>query len=626
MRDGFIKAAAASPRVVLADPAQNALEIIGLARRAAALGVKLCVFPELSLTGVSCGDLFMQKALLDEAEEALFLVLNGTSELGMLLVVGLPLRCDGKVFSCAALMCGGELVGVVPKTCVPADERRWFSTDSDSSRGHVLSLTQPDGDILYIPLARNVYGVGGVEGLCLGVELGDEPFDPGDVSGRLCRLGATVLINPAAPRALAGGDEKRRQMLLGQSAQYVCGVIRAGAGAGESSTDGVFSGQCVICENGELLAETSMEPGLAVSELDMDRLTFERRRISGFGCGEGAALFCTLPQRETGLTRHISPTPFVPEAREELARRCREVLAIQTAALCERAAHTGAQCLVVGVSGGLDSALALTVAQDAAKKLGISAVAVTMPCFGTSGRTRSNAEALALALGARFRTVDISESVLAHLGDIGHAEDNHDAAYENAQSRERTQVLMDIANAENGLVVGTGDMSELALGWTTYNGDQMSMYGVNAGVPKTLVRAVVLYLAGTRGGTVGEILRDIAETPISPELLPGGQMTEELIGPYELHDFFLFHMLRYGAGPGKLLRLAEYAFKGRFKRSELLQWLRVFLTRFFSQQFKRSAMPDGPCVVDISLSPRDGLRMPSDACAGLWLRRLDELC
>ncbi len=590
MKDGFLKIAAAVPRLRAGDTAHNAGEAVRLARDAASLGVKICVFPELTLTGATCGDLFRQETLLDGAERALLAVQEATRELDVLLVVGLPVRNGERVYNAAALLHRGRLLGTAVKTRLTSREQRWFASDAGA-----------------LPVLTGAFRAEGVRGLTVQVAFpGDEPSQ-----------NALLLLCPDASPETAGAASKRRGRLRVLTREHICGVVLAGAGPGESTANAVYGGHAAIVENGEVLAESRFREGLTVSEVDIAALIYARRR-SETTAPDASDVACALEPCETVLTRTFSPAPFAETD-------CGEVFTLQTLGLRKRLERTGAKRLVVGVSGGLDSALALLTASEAVKDIpGTSVLAVTMPCFGTTERTKNNAVRLAELLGAEIRTVDIAESVRLHFRDIGHDESVRDAVYENAQARERTQVLMDLANAEGGFVVGTGDMSELALGWCTYNGDHMSIYNVNAGVPKTLVRAVADWYAGTCGEALGEVLRDILATPVSPELKPG-QVTEDVLGPYELHDFFLWHFLRGGASPEKLLRLAEYAFRDVYGRETVLKWLKVFFRRFFAQQYKRSCAPDGPRVLETSLSPRDGFVMPSDVSPEAWISELEAL-
>ena len=635
MRDGFVKAAAGTPAIRVADCDYNAGQIIALMKKAAALGVKVLALPELCVTGYTCADLFLQDTLLDGAERALGRILEETKELDLLTAAGLPVRHQGELYNCAALFHKGRLLGLVPKTHLPNYgefyERRWFTPGGD-----LRDYAQLAGQKAPI-YGRMLMKCASLPDLVVGAEVCEDLWAADPPSAALARAGATLILNLSASDEVAGKAEYRRQLVSGQSARLLCAYVYADAGEGESSTDMVFAGHNIIAENGVILAEKRFETGLTVSEIDVRRLSYERRRNTTFASSTDQDLnwysVFQLELSETALTRPVSPTPFVPEDPGHRAERCEEILKIAALGLKKRLEHTSASCAVVGLSGGLDSTLAILITAAAFDMLGRDRkgiLAVTMPCFGTTKRTRSNAELLAAELGADFLEVDISDAVKQHFADIGQSMDDHSVTFENAQARERTQVLMDLANQRGGLVIGTGDLSELALGWATYNGDHMSMYGVNASIPKTLVRHLAAYEADRLGGRAGEVLRDILDTPVSPELLPPkdgeiAQKTEDLVGPYELHDFFLYYAVRWGFPPRKVFRLATYALGGRYDRETLLKWLKNFYRRFFSQQFKRSCLPDGPKVGSVTLSPRGDWRMPSDAAAALWLNELETL-
>ena len=640
MRDGFIKVAAGTPEIKVADCRHNAEACFTLMREAAKQGVKVLVLPELCLTGYTCGDLFLHDTLLRGAEEALATVLEATRNLDMVTALGLPVRCkwDNKLYNCAAVIHRGEILGLVPKTSLPNYgefyEGRWFA--SGEGVEFYIPLCGQDVDLC----ARQLFGCTTMPNLVIGVEICEDLWGTQPPSGLLAAAGATVMLNLSASDEVVGKAEYRRALVTGQSARLVCGYVYADAGEGESTTDMVFSGHNLIAENGALLAERRFACGLTISEIDVDRLVYERRRMNTYAASKEAMeigrVNFDLEREETRLTRRFSPTPFVPEDSTDRAERCDEILKIAALGLKRRLEHTHAAAAVVGLSGGLDSTLAILIAAVAMKLLDRPAsdiIAVTMPCFGTTDRTRDNAVELAGRLGATLKRIDIGEAVKQHFRDIGQSMDNHDVTFENGQARERTQVLMDIANQCGGLVVGTGDLSELALGWATYNGDHMSMYGVNASIPKTLVRHLVAFVAGDKVAEdprLSHVLEDILDTPVSPELLPavGGeiaQRTEDLVGPYELHDFFLYYIVRWGFPPRKVFRLAEQALGDRYDRSVILKWLKNFYRRFFAQQFKRSCLPDGPKVGSVTLSPRGDWRMPSDASARLWLEELETL-
>lgn len=639
MRDGFIKVAAGTPKLKVADCRHNAEACFTLMREAAAQGVRVLVLPELCLTGYTCGDLFLQPALLRGAEEALATVLEATKNLDMVTALGLPVRCGHKLYNCAAVIHRGEILGVVPKTHLPNYgefyEGRWFRSGEEGLSDGVTLCGQT------YALGQTLFRCETMPGLVLGVEICEDLWAVNPPSNALASAGATLILNLSASDETVGKADYRRALVMGQSARLCCGYVYADAGEGESTTDLVFAGHNLIAENGRLLAERRFATGLTVSEIDVDALAYERRRMNTYpaaaeswgACNEAAF---SLESATTTLTRRVSPTPFIPEDGAQRAERCEEIIKIAALGLKQRLEHTGAKTAVVGLSGGLDSTLAILIAAVAMKLLSRPAsdiIAVTMPCFGTTDRTRDNAVELAGRLGATLERIDIGEAVKQHFKDIGQSMENHDVTFENGQARERTQVLMDIANRNGGLVVGTGDLSELALGWCTYNGDHMSMYGVNASIPKTLVRHLVSHVAGDKAGEdkrLSDVLEDILDTPVSPELLPAiegriSQKTEDLVGPYELHDFFLYYIVRWAFPPRKVLRLAEQAFARRYDRAAILKWLRTFYRRFFSQQFKRSCLPDGPKVGSVALSPRGDWRMPSDASARLWLEELEGL-
>ena len=643
MKNGWIKVAAAKPGIRVAEPTFNMEEAVRLCREADAAGVKILVFPELSLTGYTCADLLLNDTLLSYARSALGRYLTATAQCRLLSVVGLPLAVSGKLYDCAAVCHAGKLLGIIPKTNIPNYgefyEARWFTPAGDQV-DIINILGQED-----VPFGTDmVFYCREVPALRISVEICEDLWVAAPPSIRHTAAGATVICNPSASDETIGKDAFRRQIVLTQSAKTACAYIYASAGEDESTTDMVFGGHGMIAENGVMLAERepfAKEPELLISEVDVSRLEHERLRMNTFrtDCPDHYwEIPFSLEVGETVLTRPIDPHPFVPSDVQERAKRCEAILTVQSEGLRRRMERAYAKKLVIGISGGLDSTLALLVAVravDAAGRPRKDVVAVTMPCFGTTRRTRDNATVLCQELEVDFRCVEIRESVEQHFRDIGHDPNDRNVTYENAQARERTQVLMDIANDCGGLVVGTGDLSELALGWATYNGDHMSMYGVNASVPKTLVRHIVSYCADTcaRDGNVriAAALRDVLNTPVSPELLPASrngeisQKTEDLVGPYEIHDFYLYYMLRFGFPPEKLFRLAKYALGSVYSPEVLQQWLKVFLRRFFAQQFKRSCMPDGPKVGSVTLSPRGDWRMPSDASAAAWIAEAEGL-
>ena len=637
---GFVKVAAAVPQVAVADCARNAERIVALAQQAARRGVELVAFPELAVTGYTCADLFLQPALLDAADEALGEIMRQTRKLPHALIVGLPLRHEDRLYNCAAVVAQGRLLGVVPKSYIPnyAEfyEARWFASGAGIEEERITAAGQ-EADFG----TELTFAVNGAE---FGIEICEDLWVASPPSSRLALNGAKLIFNLSASPEGVGKHAYLRELVAQQSARTHTAYVYCSAGFGESSTDLVFAGNGLIAENGTMLAQAarfSLDEQLTVADVDIERLEFERRRNTSFRmreeAGESTVIEMELPDalKASALDRRVDPMPFVPADEAHRSERCEEIYQIQSHGLARRLAHTGCRCAVVGISGGLDSTLALLVTVRTFDKLGLDRrgiLGITMPGFGTTDRTYRNALKLMEGLGVTVREIPIRDACLQHFRDIGLPESDRSAAYENAQARERTQILMDVANMEGGLVIGTGDLSELALGWATYNGDQMSMYGVNASVPKTLVRHLVRWAADTeRDGATRATLLDIIDTPVSPELLPAdregniAQKTEDLVGPYELHDFFLYNFVRAGFRPAKIAFLAEQAFAGSYDRETIVKWLRVFFRRFFAQQFKRSAMPDGPKVGSVSLSPRGDWRMPSDASAALWLRELEEL-
>ena len=637
MRDGFVKVAAGTPKIRVADCRYNAEQIFTLMREADKQGVRVLCLPELCLTGYTCGDLFLQDTLLRGAEEGLRTILEATRNLDMVTAIGLPVRCNNKLYNCAAVIHKGEILGLIPKTYLPNYgefyEQRWFASGGGKDALEELCGAQ-------VPMDPNLlFQCDTLPDLVIGVEICEDLWVAEPPSNHLAQNGATLILNLSASNELVGKSGYRRQLVTGQSGRLVCGYVYADAGEGESTTDLVFTGHNMIAENGSLLSERRFQTGLTISEVDVSRLVYERRRMTTFpgtACLDCPRLSFPLPVTETKLTRYLSPNPFVPDDAGDRAERCNEILKIAALGLTKRLEHTRARTAVVGLSGGLDSTLAILITAVAMKLLGRPSsdiIAVTMPCFGTTDRTRDNAMELAERLGATLKRIDIGEAVKVHFKDIGQSMEDHSVTFENGQARERTQVLMDIANQTGGMVIGTGDLSELALGWATYNGDHMSMYAVNAGIPKTLVRHLVSFVSDDKGSEdprLSAVLDDILDTPVSPELLPavGGkisQRTEDLVGPYELHDFFLYYAIRWGFSPKKVFRLAEYALGDRYDRATILKWLNNFYRRFFTQQFKRSCLPDGPKVGSVTLSPRGDWRMPSDAVAALWMAELEEL-
>lgn len=636
MKDGFITVATATPQVAVADCEANAQAILACINEMAAAHAKVMVLPELCITGYTCSDLFWQTKLLDEAEAALSVIAEGSRQVDALIAVGMPLRVAGKLLNVAVILCRGKVLGFVPKVNLPA-YNEFYETRHFTSGSADMGTVQFGGE--EIPVGTNLlFSCENVVDLCVAAELCEDLWVPNPPSVQHALAGASVICNLSASDEMVGKGSYRRDLVAGQSARLVCAYLYATAGEGESTTDLVFGGQNLIAENGTVLAEsTTFENEINVATIDVQRLASERRRMSTFPAAESKEyreISFALVEEETKLVRFFDADPFVPSNADQLSDRCEEILNIQALGLKKRLAHTHAKSAVVGISGGLDSTLALLVTARAFDMLGLprkGIVAVTMPGFGTTDRTYNNAVAMIKSLGATFKEVSIAKAVMQHFADIEHDASIHDVTYENSQARERTQILMDIANQANGFVIGTGDLSELALGWATYNGDHMSMYAVNASVPKTLVRHLVRHYADTSADEVlAGVLYDVLDTPVSPELLPPedgaiSQKTEGLVGPYELHDFFLYQMLRMCFPPAKIYRVAKEAFAGRYSNETILKWLRTFYWRFFSQQFKRSCLPDGPKVGSVAVSPRGDLRMPSDACASVWIKEVETL-
>lgn len=633
MRQGFVKAAAVTPKIKVADTKYNAELILDMMKESTRQGAKIVVFPELCLTGYTCQDLFLQERLLQGAKDALMKLVKESASLDAIFFVGLPFEILGKLYNVAAVFSHGEVLGLVPKSYLPNYNEFYEARHFVSGAELATEVVLPDGSC--VPADRDLLFVcEQMPKLRIGVELCEDLWTPNPPSISHALAGASVLVNLSASNELTGKDSYRRELVSGQSARLLAAYIYASAGEGESTQDLVFSGHNIIAENGQILAESKrFGHGILYSEIDVERLCAQRRRMTTFVTEDQThtEILFSLKIEETKLTRFIDPAPFVPTDRQNREKRCDEILMIQAMGLKKRLEHTGANA-VVGISGGLDSTLALLVTVRAFDLCGRDhkgITAVTMPGFGTTDRTYDNAVKLIQSLGAEFVEVDICQSVNVHFSDIGQDPSVHDVTYENSQARERTQILMDIANKKNALVIGTGDLSELALGWATYNGDHMSMYAVNASVPKTLVRHLVRYYADTcEDKQLSDTLYDVLDTPVSPELLPPedgkiSQKTEDLVGPYELHDFFLYYMLRQGFSPAKIYRLAKIAFAGTYEDAFILKWLKTFCRRFFAQQFKRSCLPDGPKVGSVAVSPRGDLRMPSDACATLWMEELN---
>lgn len=638
MKHGFIKVAAVTPKIRVADPQYNAKEIGKGIEEAVRRGAKVIVFPELCLTGYTCGDLFLQELLLTQATEALAEVAAATEDSDALVFVGLPLVKGHKLYNVAAVLQDGEVLAFIPKRYIPSYAEFYETRHFEPGKFEVEPFIY-EGKV--IPFGTDIlFQVDGVRGLMVGCEICEDLWAPESPATAHALAGATVIVNLSASDETVGKDVYREMLVKSSSARQISAYIFTSAGEGESTQDLVFGGHNIIAENGIVLEQAKrFETSVIYADIDIHKLLHERRRMSTYrgesrNIREHKIVSVHMEEEETFLERRFPARPFVPGQAQEREKRCDEILSIQSCGLKKRLEHTGCQSAVLGISGGLDSTLALLVTVRAFDLLSLSRdkiTSVTMPCFGTTDRTYDNACRLARLLGTTLREVDIKEAVNVHFRDIGQSGDCHDVTYENAQARERTQVLMDIANQTGGLVIGTGDMSELALGWATYNGDHMSMYGVNAGVPKTLVRHLVRYYADTCDDeTLKAILLDILDTPVSPELLPPvdgviSQKTEDLVGPYELHDFFLYYMLRCGFSPAKVYKVARMAFAGIYDDDVILKWLKTFYQRFFSQQFKRSCLPDGPKVGSVALSPRGDLRMPSDASVRLWMDELEEM-
>ena len=644
---GFIRTAAAVPKLKVADCIYNTDEILNIIEEAYKKDVKILAFPELSITSYTCADLFAQTTLIEYAEKSLERIAEFSKDKDMFITVGLPVCCDNQTFNCIAAISKGKILGLIPKTCLPNYsefyEERWFASSADiiSDEVTICGQTVPIGaDILFT--AENI------KNLTIGIEVCEDLWSPIPPSSYQSIFGATIIINGSASNELATKHEYRRNLVSQQSSRCICGYIYSSAGTGESTQDTVFSGHSMICENGNMLSESKRflkEGSIIISDIDIELLANDRKKNTSFMTqlrkNEGPVFFRTVKftlgeNSIDDFYRTIKTAPFVPDNNIMLNERCEDIFNIQVTGLSKRITHTNSKALVVGISGGLDSTLALLVAVKACDYIGLDRKCVhgiTMPGFGTTDRTYNNALNLMKSLGITLKEISIKDASIQHFKDIGHDINIHDVTYENTQARERTQILMDYANKEYGMVIGTGDLSELALGWATYNGDHMSMYGVNGGIPKTLVRVLVKWVAEneTLGEGAAEILFDVLDTPVSPELLPPdkdgniNQKTEEIVGPYELHDFFLYYVVRFGFTPAKILFLAEKAFNGKYTRETLIKWIKNFYRRFFAQQFKRSCLPDGPKVGTINLSPRGDWRMPSDAVGRIWLDEAEKL-
>ena len=630
MKYGFVNVAAAVPMVKVADVAYNVEQIKSLITQAEEQSVEVIVFPELCITGYTCQDLFKEQLLLDQAEQGIIQLLDFSRKLDIISIVGLPVIINGLLYNCAVVLQGGQVLGIVPKTYLPNYgefyEKRWFASAQDLNPTDIYFAGNP----IHVSADPLLFVTG--DGVKFGVEICEDVWAPIPPSNNLALAGADIIFNLSASDELIGKHAYLKSLLAQQSARTISGYVYASSGFGESTQDVVYGGNAIIFENGKLLIEGkrfSFDPQLKSYQIDVEKLRAERRENTTFINAQRRAhaneiMTKSVAPREFKLTRYVNPHPFIP-ADTDMQSSCEEILNIQVAGLAKRLHHIRGTKAVIGISGGLDSTLALLVTVKAFDKLGLDRkgiLGITMPGFGTTDRTYHNALKLMETLGVTIREISIAKAVTQHFEDIGHDAKIHDITYENSQARERTQILMDVANKENAIVVGTGDLSELALGWATYNGDHMSMYGVNAGVPKTLIRYLVSYVAGEMAT---ETLLDIIDTPISPELIPADeqgnikQKTEDLVGPYELHDFFIYYYLRYGFSPKKVYMLAQKAFENNYDDATIKKWLTTFCRRFFNQQFKRSCLPDGPKVGSVSLSPRGDWRMPSDASSALWL-------
>jgi len=632
MKDGFIKVAAATPKIKVADPAYNTEEILKIIDETEKNGASILVFSELTISGYTCGDLFLQQPLLTECKNQLLRIVKATENKSMLVVVGCPIVIKQKLYNCAVVISDGSILGIVPKTHLPNYSEFYELRHFTSGEGLEEDLWFGE-EFGYVNVAVNqLFKCKEIPELVVACEICEDLWVPLPPSTYHAMAGATVICNPSASVETTTKESYRRSLVSNQSARLLAAYIYADAGEGESTQDVVYSGHHLICENGSVLAEAKRFTNeIIYADIDVQKLAAERRKMTSFPGGQTDDYFeqeFSLEVKENKITRTFPKAPFVPDNQDERDKRCDEILSLQSMGLKKRLEHTNCKHAVVGISGGLDSTLAVLVTARAFDLLDIpreNLICVTMPCFGTTDRTYQNAVSLIKELGATLKEVRIEKAVRQHFADIGHDENNHDVTYENSQARERTQILMDMANQYNGMVIGTGDMSELALGWATYNGDHMSMYAVNCSVPKTLVRYLVLYYAETTDNKkLSEVLMDVLDTPVSPELLPPvdgviSQKTEDLVGPYELHDFFLYYMLRFGFPKAKLYRMAKLTFDGVYDDETIKKWLDKFYWRFFSQQFKRSCLPDGPKVGSVAVSPRGDLRMPSDASPTAWI-------
>lgn len=641
MKNGFIKVCAATPKLRVADVDFNLKECIRLTEEASNEGAKLIVFPKLTLTGATCGDLFYSNTLTNSAKEALTTYTYATAGLNIISVIGLPYECNDKLYICSAVVYEGQILGLVPQKNIPNtnDASRYFTPSPELNYSVVI------GDSYTMLGTKQFFSCPDIKDFRIGVEVGEDVLSNDSPITEACASGALIIANPCAFNEYANSNDMHENAILASSKRNRAAYIHADPSFGESTTDAVYSAHAIICENGNIVkrkAPFNYDEELLITEIDTELLSNERKKDCLFVRNSKENLYCeinfNMAMEYTEITREFPKNPFVPDDTQKLSKVCTTTLWVQAEGLAQRLIRSHSKSAVIGISGGLDSTLALIVAvkaMDILDRPRTDVIAVTMPCFGTSKRTRGNAEILCDELGVTFREVDILNAVEQHFNDIGHDKNLHNVVYENSQARERTQILMDIANKENGLVVGTGDLSELALGWATYCGDHMSMYGVNASVPKTLVRALVRYFADiekyNENSELSDVLYDILDTPVSPELLPAdedgeiSQITEDLVGPYEIHDFYIYYTVKYGFSPEKLYRMAQAALGDYYDDETLLRWLEVFVKRFISQQFKRSCSPDGPCATEISLSPRQGFKMPSDAQNAVWLKEIEEL-
>lgn len=636
MKDGYIKVAAATPKVRVADCPYNTKLILDEMEDAKDKEVQILVFSELTISSYTCGDLFLQGPLLRDAKKGLLEITKATKGNSMIVVVGVPYIVHQKLYNCAAVIQDGNIMGLIPKTHLPNYNE--FYEARHFARGKKKVEIIMIGDQM-VPFGTNIlFECEDIPELVIACEICEDLWVPLPPSTKHAMAGATIICNTSASDETTTKENYRRNLVSNQSARLVSGYIYANAGEGESTQDVVYSGHNLICENGTVLAEAKRFTNETIyAQIDLQRLSSERRRMTTFLDESEEEYFRIrfyMDIKETPLERNYPKTPFIPSDRKERDKRCDEILTIQAMGLKKRLEHTRCQHAVIGISGGLDSTLAVLVTARAFDMLGIprsNMVCVTMPCYGTTDRTYQNAITLMKRLGANLKEINIIQAVEQHFKDIEHNADNHNVVYENSQARERTQILMDLANKYNGMVIGTGDLSELALGWATYNGDHMSMYAVNSSVPKTLVRYLVLYYAETtKDQALKEVLLDVLDTPVSPELLPPvdgviSQKTEDLVGPYELHDFFLYYMMRFGFTPKKLFRMAQKTFEDEYDIATIYKWLRTFIWRFFAQHFKRTCLPDGPKVGSVAVSPRGDLRMPTDASVNLWIQELEEL-